>query len=436
MAPNKSKSNLDGGVDLEERISRLEKEVEMIKKTTISKKSNGHKQLISWISGVLIVVSALFFVFSIAGYWLKTNIVSTDVWVDKTSEVIQNSNVRSDISNSLSNTIFAKVNVNSYVSSLLPDKAKPLAGPISSSLQSFTEQQINKLMQTQAFINAWKKLNQQAHSGLINSLQKASTNSPDKNSLLYFSGDNLMLNVNPIYSNIRNKLSAKGLSFVSNITPNQFNKQIQIAHIQQMPTVLFAFDVINNAALIMIIPMLILGAGGLWLAENKRKGLMIFGISSIVLLVLNVQAVYLTRYPFIASLDNAFRNSNGASAQAIFNIYTKDLIYYDRVAIVLMLVLIVFTFLAGPSKIAVWVRAQISKIFNSKSNSPQVIWLVKNTNYMIAGLLIATFLLTVFPLISSVWYLFTLFVVVGILCIALLSLKNNQKPKKRLSKKK
>ena len=202
-----------------------------------------------------------------------------------------------------------------------------------------------------------------------------------------------------------------------------------------MPTVLFAFNIINKAALLMIIPMLLFGIGGLLLAPDRRKGLMIFGISSIVLLVLNVQAVYLTQYPFIAGLNSALQNSNSASAQAIFDIYTKDLIYYDRVAIVLMLVLIAFTFLAGPAKMSVWIRAQISKLFDSKSDSQVVKWLVKNTNYIIAGLLIFTFILTVFPLINSVWYLLTLFVVVGILCIGLISLKNTQKTKKPQSKK-
>ncbi|MCX6728707.1 MAG: hypothetical protein NTV39_02985 [Candidatus Saccharibacteria bacterium] len=436
MEPTPHKSNNIRSVDLEKRLSKLESEVVMIKKAVQTKKSNDHKKLIFWLSSILIVVSSIFFVFSIAGYWLKSNIVNTDVWVSKTSEVIQTPSVRSDVSTSLSNAIFSKFDVNGYVSDLLPDRAKPLAGPISNNLQSFTQTQINKIMQSQAFIKAWEKLNRQAHSGLINSLQKAQTNSLNNNDLLYFSGDNLMLNINPVYTNIKTRLSSGKLSAVSGVLPDSVNKQIKIATVKQMPTVLFAFNIINKAALLMIIPMLIFGIGGLLLAKSKRKGLMIFGISSIILLILNVQSVYLAQYPFISGLNNALQNSNSASATAIFNIYTKDLVYYDRIAIVSMLVLVLFAFLAGPAKSSVWIRTQISKIFESKSDYPAVKWTVKNTNYIITGLLIATFLLTVFPLINSVWYLLTLFVVVGIICIALLSLKSStRKPKKRQTKK-
>jgi len=426
---------MDGSTDIEKRLSKLESDVKIIKKSQITKKTTKNR-LLPWVSAILLVFAAIFFIFSIAGFWLKTNIISNDVWVSKTSEVIQNPNVRSDISTSLSNSIFTKVNVNNYVSDLLPEKAKPLAGPISNSLQSFTQQQINKVMQTQAFINMWENLNRQAHSGLINSLQKANTNSLNNNDLMYFNGDKLMLNINPIYTNIRSKLSAKGLTFVDSITPGQVNKQIQIAKVQQMPTVLFAFNIINKAAFYMIILMLIFGVSGLLIAKRKRKGLMIFGVSSIILLILNVQAVYLSQYPFVASLSSALQNSNSASAQAIFDIYTKDLIYYDRIAIVLMIVLIAFAFLAGPAKISVWIRMQISKVFGSKSESQVVKWLVANTNYIITGLFTIAFLLTVFPLIKSVWYLLALFIVVGVLCIGLISLKNTQKTKKRQIKKK
>lgn len=436
MTPKITQTSKKSGADLDERLSRIERDIEMVKKTIVAKKTNNHKKNISWISTILIVISAMFFVFAIVGFWLKTNIVNTDVWVSKTSEVIQNPNVRNNISRSLSDAIFSKVDVDTYVSDLLPDKAKPLALPISSSIEDFTQQQINKTMQAPVFIYFWEKINRQAHAGLVNSLQKANTNSLDNDNLLYFSGDKMMLNINPIYSNVRDKLSAKGLTFVNNVTPNQINKQIQVAEVQQMPAVLFAFNTISRAALLMIIPMILFGVGGFLLSPNRRKGLMIFASSSIALLVLNVQAVYLAQHPFMSGLNNAFKNSNNISAQAIFDIYTRDLIYYNRVAIVLMLVLLLFAFLAGPAKLSVWLRTQISKIFESKYDSPFIIWLNKNTNYIILGLLIVTFGLTIFPLINSIWFILTLFIVVGILCILLLSLKNGVKPtKKKRSKK-
>ena len=437
MPSTLEKSNNIKNVDLEKRLDRLEREVNEMKKNTKSNINHNHTKLRFWVSSVLIFISAVFFVFSIAGFWLKSNIIKTDVWVEKTSEVIQNPSVRSDISIALTNAIFANINIDNYVADLLPDKAKPLAVPISNSLTDMTQKEIDKLMQTEIFIKSWQKLNQSAHSGLIKSLQSANTNTQEKGDILYFDGDKLMLNIQPVYASIRDGLASKGLGFVQNVTPNQINKQIQIAKVKQMPQILFAFNLINNAAFLMLIPMLIFGIGGLLVAFNRRRALIVFGVSSIVLLIVNVQAVYLLKYPFISGINNALQDSGGGSAQAIFNIYTKDLIYIDQIAIILMIILVLFALLAGPAKLAVWIRMQISKLFESKSDSPVVKWIIANTNYLITGLLIITFILTIFPIISSVWYLVTLFIVVGIICILLLSLRSNEKrTKKKLAKKK
>ena len=422
--------------DLEKRLGRLESEVKEMKKNNIPNSNNNHKKFRFWVSTLFIIISAIFFVFSIADYWMKTNIINTDVWVNKTSEVIKDPNVRSDISIALANALFAKVDVNNYVSDLLPDSAKPLAGPISNSLKDLTQKEIDKVMQTELFINTWNKLNQLAHKSLIKSLQNADTNNRDNGDLLYFDGDKLLLNIQPVYASVKAGLASKGLGFVDKITPSQIDKQIQIAEIKQMPNILYAFNLINNAALYMLIPMFIFGIGGLLVAFNRRRALIVFGVSSILLLITNVQAVYLLKHPFISGVSQALQSTGDNTAQAIYNIYTKDLIYIDRLAIILMVILVVFALLTGPARISVWIRLQISKLFRLKSESPIVKWLVANTNYLITGLLIVTIILTIFPIISSVWYLVTLFIVVGIICILLLSLPHGEKRiKKELSKK-
>jgi hypothetical protein len=423
MPLTRKKSSLNMNTDIEQRLEALEREVEEMKKSIIKKKPNNHNRLRFWTSSVLIFISAIFFVFTLAGYWLKQNIVDTDVWVNKTSAVIQDPNVRNDISNSLTDTIFTKFDVNQYVKELLPDKAQPLADPIANSLRGLTQKQIDKILQSQAFINAWEKLNTKAHSGLVNSLEKADTNSQNSGDLLYFDDDKLMLNLQPVYAEIKDSLSTKGLSFVDKVAPAQINKQVPVATVKEMPTILLAFNLINKAGLLMFIPMLFFAVIGLLIAVDKRKSLLIFGVSSIVLLVANVQAVYLSKYPFINSFKNALQNSDSSSAQAIFSIYTKDLVYLDRVAIVLMIILVLFAYLAGPAKLSIWLRAQISKIFSSKTKSPAVQWLGKNAKYLITTLLFIAFAFTLFPIIHSAWYLLALYLAAGVLSIILLSIK-------------
>lgn len=273
-------------------------------------------------------------------------------------------------------------------------------------------------------MNLWEKLNRQTHAGIINSLENANDESKIGDNLVYIKGDDLMLNIKPIYASIRDKISSSGFTFIDKITPGQINKQITITHIEQMPLILLSFNLIEKAGCTMLIAMTISGIGGLALSNNRRKALMIFGISGMVLFVAHVQAIFLSQYAFMSGFKDLLNNADSATAQNIFDIYTKDLIYMDRLAMLLLALIIIFTFLTSPSKPSTWIRNQLSKLFKNKSESPIIIWISKNANYLITGILILTFILTIFPIIKSVWYLISLFVVVGIICVALVSLRN------------
>ena len=78
MPSTLEKSNNIKNVDLEKRLNRLESEVNEMKKNTKSNINHNHTKLRFWVSSLLIFISAVFFVFSIAGFWLKSNIIKTD----------------------------------------------------------------------------------------------------------------------------------------------------------------------------------------------------------------------------------------------------------------------------------------------------------------------------------------------------------------------
>lgn len=424
MPSTKVRSNLGSESDLEQRVIALEKEVEVMKKNAkIAKPKKDYKRLRFWSSAILIVLASLFFVFSIAGYWLKNNIVNTSVWVAKSNEVIRDESVRKDISNSLTNTIFEKVDVNQYVAEVLPDRAQPLAQPIASGMKSFTQQEIDKAMQTQAFLNFWQKVNTGAHGGIVKSIENAGKNAPESGDLLYFNGNQLMLNLQPVYANITDRLKSRGLNFVDKIAPDQITKQVEIAKIQQMPAILLGFKIINRAGLLMLIPALIFGVVATLVAKNRRKLLIIFGLATIVLLICGVQAVYLAQYPFMQKLQDALQGANTASAQAIYSIYTRDLVMYNRIAIVLMALMVLFAYLSGQGRVALWLRMQTAKLFNPRANSKYLKWLAKNTNMIITLLIVVGFILILFPLVHSAWYLVTIVFVAGALSILLIAIR-------------
>ena len=108
--------------ELEKKIADLEYKL----KSSDKQKSKGS----AFVTAILVFLTALIFCLSIISFWIRQTIFDTNTWVNKTSAIVASNAVQQDISTASTQAIFKAVNVDQYVSDLLPDKAKPAAVPI------------------------------------------------------------------------------------------------------------------------------------------------------------------------------------------------------------------------------------------------------------------------------------------------------------------
>jgi hypothetical protein len=402
--------------ELEARVNQLEHQVQQ------PKTGHGGRK---FLAAVLILLTVVVMSTAIKAFWLRNTLFDTTTFTNKATAIIQTSSVRTDLSNKIVTTVFEKVDVQKYVSEALPRQGQPLVGPITSAMQSFTTDQVTKALESQQFVDFWKKAVASAHSGIIKSLDELNNRSQAsaQDQVIYIDHDQVMLNIGPIINQVKSKLSDAGLGFVNNLNTDNLNVRITIATVSNLPIILAVFNGINAVAFWLPILVLIVAAGAIAVSTNRRRALIALGVTAVVIFVIDIVTLRAAGTIFAQELTSNAPAVSAQSAQSIYQILTNDLLGYFQAAIWLSFIVIAFALLAGLSKWAVWVRQHIANLFNGEMNLPAFQWLAKNAYVVVGALVGISAVVVILAPFSSAGFALWTAVIIGIVCILILSLK-------------
>ena len=377
---------------------------------------------------LLVILCALSLTLSTGALWVKRNIVNTDVWVEKTSQLLEDPAIRTQISSSISQQIFTQVDVEGYISSVLPEQINGLSTPLTNSLQSAVTSNIDKGLQTEAFQDFWANANRSAHEGIMLSVENGGAVTPEikANNLMYIDQSNLVLNLKPVFANVKERLVSNGLTFLNNLSGERIQGQVTLATLSNMPMVLASINFINQAAFILPILAVLFGIGAVALSVGKRRTLMAIGWLTAFMMVAIVQLVTFAQYPLMGALET----TNTAAAGTAFGILTDDLVLICRTILIIALLLIVAAFLSGPSRPAAYLKSLLGKLMHTTGNQNSFIhWIGVNANYVLGGIGGLTVLLIVFPLSRAPAYFVSIVSIAVLLSLLVATIKQGSTQK-------
>lgn len=381
---------------LESTVSRLERELEKSARPKQGTATSFFRQLAIVFLVLLCSVSSLL---SVSSIWVKRNVIHTDVWVNKTSELVQDPAIRNTISTTIADQIFTQADVENQIQQILPDRISSLSSTLSDNLKTVVTNKIDEAIASDAFTETWAKANRSAHAGIIDSIRNGgnASDSLKQTAIMYVDDQHLVLNLRPVFAEVQSRLVSNGLGFIGTINVDKIGGQINLVTIQHMPLVLLAINIIDKAAFYLPILVILSGAGAIALSRNRRRTLMAIGWSVAILMVLLVQLVNIIRYPLIDAVANAETNA----ALAAYTIISDDLIMVGQMFLVIALLLVLAGFLSGQSKPARYLKDRLGKLLRVNSNQPAFRWIRDNTGYTLAGISIVAALLLVFPLVRG-----------------------------------
>ncbi|WP_230210313.1 hypothetical protein [Streptomyces kaniharaensis] len=310
---------------------------------------------------VLIVVASVLSMLAVLSTWIADTVTDTDRFVATMGPLASNPDVQKAVSSRITNVVVQQIDVPSLVNQLsqvatqagVPPQAASLigslSGPIGSGLTSLIGTVVNKVVASDAFATVWTNGLRAAHS----SIEKALTG--QGGGAIQLSNNEVMIDVGPAVDKIKTQLVESGFGLAAKIP--EVHTSITVfasSDIAKIRTYFRLLEILGNWLPVIAV---LIAAGGVYLAVNRRRALIGTAIGvAVAMLVLGI-AVAVFRSFF---LDHLPSTASPGAAGAVYD----ALVHYLRKAVrsvgALAVLVALGAFFIGPSRVATTVRSACS----------------------------------------------------------------------------
>ncbi len=250
----------------------------------VSEASTGARRNHSGWVKALIVIASLLTVVAIFSAWLQRQALDTDEWVSTSGKLLDQSEIRDALSTYAIDQLYANVNVENELKSVLPSDLKPLSGPASSGLREVAVQGAEQVLTTSRFQDAWKKTNTVAHRTLIEVIE-------DKGQFVGTASGTVTLRLRPLIIQVADEVGLGG-DVASKIPADVGN--IQVLSSDDLGLAQTVAKLIDGIALLTTLLVLAMFALAIYLAAGYRwiavlgVGIGLIAASAVVLILRSV----------------------------------------------------------------------------------------------------------------------------------------------------
>jgi putative effector of murein hydrolase LrgA (UPF0299 family) len=312
---------------LAEENQALRQEVEHQKagEPTPPKRTRG-RTIASW---VLIVLACLLAILSVVVVYARNELLNTDTFVATVAPLAKSPAVQHTVATKVSDSLVAKTDIEQRVKNALPSQAGFLANPISGAVQTATYTITLKLVQSSQFQRLWEQAVRKSHDQLDNVLLG------NKVGAFQSTNGTVTVDLTQVEDAAKKQLSAHGLS-VFNKVPNYTGAPLVLFQSDQLAKLQRWIRFLNHLALALPIVSLLLFAGAVLLARDRRRGLVHAASGLALSMALLLVAANVGRNQYLSSLKVGQARDTTAAI-----IDTVDAALLDTVRTVLVLATVV-----------------------------------------------------------------------------------------------
>jgi hypothetical protein len=316
----------------------------------MSSDEQGARQRTGIVVTLLILASVIGFL-SIFALWAKRQLLETDTWTNTSSRMLENQEIRDQVSTFLVDQLFNNVNVQAKLDKALPPQAKPLAGPAAGGLRQFADTAAPKLLEQPRVQGLWENANRSAHKQLLAIVEGKSGVISQQNGVV-------ALDLRVLISQLAQET---GLPNVADKIPED-EAQIVILRSSQLAAAQDVVNILRIAAWALVLVTLALYALAVYLATNwRREALRSVGISFIAVGIAVLIARGIVGNVVVGSL--ATTASVQPAAHAAWSIGTSVLAETAGSVLLYGVLIIIAAWIAGTTRPATSFRREIAPYY-------------------------------------------------------------------------
>jgi hypothetical protein len=301
-----------------------------------------------WVN-VLIVVTTLLAIVGMLSVWMNRLLMNPDNWSSTSTQLLQNSDIRSATSNYIVDQVYANVDVASVLKSGLPTQFQGLAAPAAGALQNAAVQGVDLLLTRPRVQNLWAEANKAADQAFVTIVNGGKGPVGVKQGAV-------TLNLAAIVNNVAARLglpSGLGSKLPASIGNLVIFKSNQLKLLQDIGSA------IKSLALWLTILVPLLYALAIFLARGRRRRtLMSVGLAGVIAGLIGLAARSIVESAITNSLvqDASIK----PAVRATIGIATQILATIAGAFILVGVVLVIAAWFAGPARPAVAARRAIA----------------------------------------------------------------------------
>lgn len=304
-------------------------------------------------AAAIMVVATLALALAIPAVWVNRMVTNTGYYVQTVSPLAKDTAVQDAVAGAASNAIITKLDLQPKLESRLPTDLAFLAAPITSAADGFIRDQATAFVRSDAFPKLWDRANEISHKALVAAVTGKSSGA------VQVQAGTITLDLGVLVDQLVARLQSRGFGFAANLPTGAVNRTLTLYHSDTLAQASSLVDAIQRTALILPIVGLILAAGAVALAANRRVALLWLGWSLLVWTLLPLQAIYIGQSYFGQQL-NSLAGIPTDAAQNAYGIVFAQLVATEQLFVAVSVIVIVAAMLAGPSRWATALRGGLS----------------------------------------------------------------------------
>jgi hypothetical protein len=304
------------------------------------------RSILAW---VLFALGTLVILVGGLTVWVKRQALDTDAWVDTSSNLLEDDDVRMALSVYIVDELYASADPQAVLEERLPDNLQGLAGPIAGALRQPAVEGVDRFLQRPRVQDVWETANRVAHQELIAVLEDETRGN------ITTGGGVVTLNLRTLVVNIGTELGF-GEELEARLPADV--GQIVILESDQLEAAQNGVKAIKWLSWLVILIAFACFAGAVWLAPGRRSMLRNVGASLLLagILLLVIRRLVGNYIVDALASGESVRDAVGST----WIIGTSLLAEIGWALIIYGVVILIGTWLAGPMRYATRARGAIA----------------------------------------------------------------------------
>jgi hypothetical protein len=301
----------------------------------------------------LVVLASVIGFFAVFAVWAERQLLETDTWTETSSQLLEDEDIREAVSGFLVTSLYRNVDVEKQLSSVLPRRAQPLAGPAAGGLRELADRVALAALERPRVQLVWEEANRRAHAAFLAIVEGGNDTVSTENGVV-------ALDLGTLVERVGEQV---GVNAAGKVPPQA--SQIEVLRADELSFVQDVVNLLRELAIVLPAVALALYALAIYLARGwRRRALRASGIGFIVIGIAVLVARNLAGTAVVDSLTSTAAAEPAASAT--WDIGTSLLRDSGAAMIGYGLVIVFGAWLAGPGSIGATARRAITPVLRER----------------------------------------------------------------------